>query len=423
MAPYSAAQMTPSAAKMAATLPPIAVAQPPSNISQIQAHLHGGSNIPVNPNAPQGIYHNGVNSADPNHPYVTVVAMAPVGASGDSQADDMRFTFLQKCRWMAGCLMVYYVVTFLFLQPFVLGTLGLLTAFMGYNGSRSPMDALRIKWLRWYIWANYVMLILNMWMLVVTLVFSGSTFAYADHSGSGDESTETTYYYSTSAGLFIGVLVAANTLMHLRCLRTAQLLVAELLNAGVDREYPPRGNMYSIWTRANAVFFTSLMALAIMCTLTAISTFVHEPTPVVRRLELTKLHSLRNYRDKADRATLSFDLDADLSSVFNWNVKQLFVYVMAEFETTSNARNHVVVWDKIVQTKEAASQLQFEDEGVKYFLADQHDELRGANVTLTLEWDIMPVCGRLFVHSSDTKANFELPDKYQGKAPKAGGRF
>ncbi|RLN64741.1 hypothetical protein BBP00_00003257 [Phytophthora kernoviae] len=181
--------------------------------------------------------------------------------------------------------------------------------------------------------------------------------------------------------------------------------------------------MHSVWTRANAVFFTSLMALAIMCTLTAISTFLHEAQPVVWRLEMNKLHSLRNYRDKADRATLSFDLDADLSSVFNWNVKQIFVYVLADFESSSNSRNQVVIWDKIVQTKDAASLLQFQDEGVKYFLADQHDQLRGANVTLSLEWDIMPVCGRLFVHSSSVVSSFELPATYQGKAPKANGRF
>uniref|UniRef100_A0AAV1UU57 Signal peptidase complex subunit 3 n=1 Tax=Peronospora matthiolae TaxID=2874970 RepID=A0AAV1UU57_9STRA len=181
--------------------------------------------------------------------------------------------------------------------------------------------------------------------------------------------------------------------------------------------------MYSVWTRANSAFFTSLMALAVMCTLTSFSTYLHESAPVVRRLDLVKLHSLRNYRDNVDRATLSFDLDADLSSVFNWNVKQLFVYVVAEFESASNIRNQVVIWDKIVQTKEDASMLQFQDEGVKYFLADQHDELRGANVTLRLEWDIMPVCGRIFVHTSDTKADFGLPNKYQGKAPKTGGRF
>ncbi|KAG1708132.1 hypothetical protein DVH05_024815 [Phytophthora capsici] len=245
-APYLEAQPTPDAAmKMASVLPPITVAQPLGNINQAQSHLPGGSNIPVNPNAPQGIYHSGFNSANPNQPYVTVMTMAPVGASGDVEADNLRFAFLQKCRWMAGCLMAYYVATFLFLQPFILGTLGLLTAFMGYYGSRPPVDAMRLKWLRWYIWANYVMLILNMWLLVVTLVFSGSIFTYADNSGSDSDNSiddnyvESTYYYSSSAGLFVGMLVAANTIMHLRCLRTAQLLVAELVNAGVDRLQPP----------------------------------------------------------------------------------------------------------------------------------------------------------------------------------------
>lgn len=107
----------------------------------------------------------------------------------------------------------------------------------------------------------------------------------------------------------------------------------------------------------------------------------------------------------------------DLSSVFNWNVKQLFVYVLAEYESPSNERNQVVIWDKIVQTKEAAAKLRFMDQGVKYFLADQYDELRGANVSLRLEWDIMPVCGRLFVHS-EGRTSFVLPDTYQGKAPR-----
>lgn len=74
--------------------------------------------------------------------------------------------------------------------------------------------------------------------------------------------------------------------------------------------------MYSVWTRANALFFTSLMALAVMCTLTSFSTYLHQAAPVVTTLQLNTLHSLRNYRDKTDRATLSFDLDAGESFVF-----------------------------------------------------------------------------------------------------------
>ncbi|OWZ09670.1 Signal peptidase complex subunit 3, partial [Phytophthora megakarya] len=123
--------------------------------------------------------------------------------------------------------------------------------------------------------------------------------------------------------------------------------------------------MYSIGPRANAAFFTSLKALAIICTLTAISTFLYESAPVAGGHEAALL---RSYSGKADPAMLLFDLDA------------------------------------------AASQLQFEDEGVTYFLADQHDGLRVTNVTLPLEWDIMPVCDRLVAHMSDIKANFELPD-------------
>ncbi|KAF1329270.1 Signal peptidase complex subunit 3, partial [Globisporangium splendens] len=206
--------------------------------------------------------------------------------------------------------------------------------------------------------------------------------------------------------------------------------------------------MYSVWTRANAVFFTSLMVLAVMCTLTSFSTYLHVAKPIVTTLQLNKLHSLRNYRDRTDRATLSFDLDAgayngaalasicccivcdlivsncdfdgkktDLSSVFNWNVKQLFVYVVAEYESEKNVKNQVVIWDKIVQTKDVAAKLQFHNEGVEYFLSDQYDQLRGTNVTLRLEWDVMPVCGRLFVYSAG-RSSFVLPSTYQGKAPR-----
>lgn len=240
--PYSA-QPTPSATtKMPSTLPPIAVAQPLGNISQIQTHLPGGSNIPVNPNAPAPIYNPGTN-VDPNRPLVTVMAMAPTGVTGDAEADNMRFAFLQKCRWLAGFMLAYYLATFLFLQPFILGTCGLLTGFLGYYGSRPPVDAQRLKWLRWYIWANYAMLVFNMWLLIIALLFSGRMVSYSNgsdsDSGSDYYDEYETYYYSSNTGLFVGLLVAANTIVHLRCMRMAQLLVAELMAAGVDRQIGP----------------------------------------------------------------------------------------------------------------------------------------------------------------------------------------
>jgi hypothetical protein len=36
-----------------------------------------------------------------------------------------------------------------------------------------------------------------------------------------------------------------------------------------------------------------------------------------------------------------FDLQADLNPLFNWNAKQLFVFLVAEYETTDNKLNQV----------------------------------------------------------------------------------
>jgi signal peptidase complex subunit 3 len=73
--------------------------------------------------------------------------------------------------------------------------------------------------------------------------------------------------------------------------------------------------MYSVWTRANSVFFTALTALAIMSTLTTLSTYFHEAKPEVRILQMNKITSLRNYRDNTDRATFTFDLDAGINMI------------------------------------------------------------------------------------------------------------
>lgn len=39
---------------------------------------------------------------------------------------------------------------------------------------------------------------------------------------------------------------------------------------------------------------------------------------------------------KSDVAMLSLNIQADVSGVFNWNVKQLFMYLVAEYSTMKN---------------------------------------------------------------------------------------
>lgn len=38
---------------------------------------------------------------------------------------------------------------------------------------------------------------------------------------------------------------------------------------------------------------------------------------------------------------LNIDVDAELAPAFNWNVKQLFAFVVAEYKTKTNSFNQV----------------------------------------------------------------------------------
>lgn len=135
----------------------------------------------------------------------------------------------------------------------------------------------------------------------------------------------------------------------------------------------------------------------------------------MERLEITSLHSLKSHGG-VDRALLSFDLKVDLRPAFHWNIKQLFVYVVAIYETEDRT-NEVVLWDKIVEASsdDSSKVLDMKNVVVKYALVDQGAELRGKDVKLQLQWDHMPITGLLFMGKQplDTASEFILPEDYQ----------
>lgn len=54
---------------------------------------------------------------------------------------------------------------------------------------------------------------------------------------------------------------------------------------------------------------------------------------------------------------IRFDLNADLSSLFHWNTKQVFVYVSASWPNATGAAeeptNEAVIWDAIITNPSA----------------------------------------------------------------------
>lgn len=80
---------------------------------------------------------------------------------------------------------------------------------------------------------------------------------------------------------------------------------------------------------------------------------------------------------KSHFAKVNFDLDVDFTPVFNWNTKQVFVTVVAEYESKTHVsekvicsiprslkslwllfmqdRNSIVLWDHIIESKQDAN--------------------------------------------------------------------
>merc|ERR1712198_470274 len=117
-------------------------------------------------------------------------------------------------------------------------------------------------------------------------------------------------------------------------------------------------------------------------------------------------------KEKNDLGFLTFDLQADLTPLFNWNVKQLFLYLTAEYETPNNKVNQVVLWDKIIQRGENAV-LDYRSMNTKYYFWDDGNGLHGhENVTLKLAWNVIPNAGNLPRIASTGFHSFKFPSEY-----------
>merc|ERR1711934_509909 len=107
------------------------------------------------------------------------------------------------------------------------------------------------------------------------------------------------------------------------------------------------------------------------------------------------VHSLERLTAQSiqkDACRYSLSIDADLREALDWGVKQLFVYVVAEYETTDRKRNQLVVWDRIIETEEDAK-FSVQNVDPKSPLIDDGTGLRAADVRFSLHYEQVPISG------------------------------
>ncbi|KAI8056310.1 signal peptidase 22kDa subunit [Gilbertella persicaria] len=116
-----------------------------------------------------------------------------------------------------------------------------------------------------------------------------------------------------------------------------------------------------------------------------------------------------DYRNsKSEFARLTFDIDADFTPMFNWNTKQVFVTVVADYQNKQFGRNRVVLWDKIITSKEKAH-LKLRNVRNKYALIDISQKWSDNPANLTLLWDVTPYVGLLQAGQSNKGSQFIIP--------------
>ncbi|KAG7235875.1 hypothetical protein INR49_002072 [Caranx melampygus] len=148
--------------------------------------------------------------------------------------------------------------------------------------------------------------------------------------------------------------------------------------------------MNTVLSRANSLFAFSLSVMAALtfgCFIT--TAFKDRRVPVdihVSKVMLKNVDDFTGPRERSDLGFITFDLSADIlftaaiqsnrrttrsQPIFDWNVKQLFLYLSAEYATRSN----VVLWDKIVLRGDN-TKLNLRDMKSKYFFFDDGNGLR-----------------------------------------------
>lgn len=207
--------------------------------------------------------------------------------------------------------------------------------------------------------------------------------------------------------------------------------------------------MHSSLNRLQAVFsqLTSL-AFALAAIIAALSLLpISSTTPPTAEISVGNVQVVRGrahyYSTKREEyAQIRFDLKADLGPLFDWNTKQVFVYVSAEYPTpqfglgeagsqgslaSRQATNKAVIWDSIIsapatrwsfssvkerwfparKTKKLAKKattkevtkpglINLRNQKAKYSITDPSGVLASRpNVTLTVSWNVQPWVGAL----------------------------
>lgn len=125
-----------------------------------------------------------------------------------------------------------------------------------------------------------------------------------------------------------------------------------------------------------------------------------KPNAVISRIKTSATQKFSrgfgsSNRKPKQNQRIQFDLQSDFSPLFNWNTKQVFLYLTAEYANQDNSTSVVTFWDHIIASKDQA-EIDLKKQRAKYSVWDcVDDSFDERNATLKLNWNIQPHVGLL----------------------------
>lgn len=126
-------------------------------------------------------------------------------------------------------------------------------------------------------------------------------------------------------------------------------------------------------------------------------------------------HSDRRTQDFVET---SIDLNMDVSSLFTWNTKQVFLSIVSSYTSPNRPENEVVFWDRIVRSKRQAK-VRVPNLRNKYGLREVSRTFQNiTQMEFSVHWNVMPYVGVMRHGRTDFTPPVSLPQPAEVSAHK-----
>ncbi|RVD81782.1 uncharacterized protein DFL_009631 [Arthrobotrys flagrans] len=158
--------------------------------------------------------------------------------------------------------------------------------------------------------------------------------------------------------------------------------------------------MHSSLVRLQQVFGFLTTVSFVLASIIALTSYTYPMNPTasikINDIAVIKRRSGGYYSTRQNEyANIKFDLDADFESLYNWNTKQIFVWISATYGGDRYPTNEAVIWDKIITAAAPSKKLTLKNIKAKYNIHDITGEYAQRNATLKLSWNVQPHVGVL----------------------------